>query len=203
MNELVLPSCYAAPIAWYALYQQADKVLIETKENFVKQSYRNRCEIYSPNGVQSLVAPITLRGKRQLITDKCLSYNDDWRKIHWKSLQAAYRTSPYFEYYEDDFAPIYEKRYDRLIDLNNAVHQTIVEALDIDTEVSETSEYKKEHPLDYRNISPKTDWDKDLKFEPYIQVFNSKHGFIPRLSILDLLFNLGPASEAYLNNIQF
>jgi hypothetical protein len=75
--------------------------------------------------------------------------------------------------------------------------------LDIDTEVSETSEYKKEYPLDYRNISPKTDWDKDLKFEPYIQVFDSKHGFIPRLSILDLLFNLGPASEAYLNKIQF
>lgn len=200
MKQIVLPSCYAAPVGWYALYQQAEEALIEVHEHFVKQSFRNRCEIYSPNGIQALVVPITHRGRRQTMKDKRISYNDDWRKNHWKSLEAAYRSSPYFEFYEDDFAPLYEKRFEFLHDFNMSIHEIVCDSLSIDKELTITENYT-EHLEDFRNISPKTDWDKNITFGTYIQVFESKHGFKPNLSIFDLLFNEGPAAQAYLDHL--
>ena len=132
-----------------------------------------------------------------------ISYDDNWRKIHWKSLEAAYRSSPYFEFYEDDFYPFYhDKKYDYLIDLNWDLEQKIIELLNIDINRSKSTQYieNKQVVTDYRNaFSPKK--ETQLKFNEYIQVFGDRNGFAPNMSILDILFNEGPNAINYIKEL--
>ena len=193
----ILSTAYLAPIQYYSKLIQYPTCVIEHFEHFTKQTYRSRCDIYSPNGFKTLSVPLVKRDHRQAVKDLKISYDHDWRKLHWRTLESSYRRSPFFEYFEDDFYSYFHtKKYDFLIDLNEALQQEILILLKQKPNYSFSSEYHKTivGADDYRNIiSPKEslDSDKNFSIKIYSQVFETRHGFIPNLSIVDLLFNQG------------
>jgi hypothetical protein len=203
-STAVLSSANLAPIQYYSKLITYNTIIIEHQEHFVKQSYRSRCNIYSPNGLQTLSIPLVKGNHRQTVKEMKISYDYDWRKLHWRSLESAYRRSPFFEYFEDDFRPFYEdKKFDYLIDLNEATQQVILSLLKIKPNYTFTEDYKSNYigADDYRGIlSPKEPLikDKDYHVKPYSQVFETKFGFIENLSILDVLFNQGSRAKEFI-----
>lgn len=203
-SAIILPSFYLGPIAAFAAINRSPDlpVYIEEHEHFPKQTYRNRASIYSPNGKLDLIVPVVKGSKvHTKMKDVRIAYEYDWQRLHWMSLQTCYRRSAYFEYYEDEFAPLYEKRPDYLLDFNAALQDLILRHIKLDRgAMNGTSQYERAYPegLDLReNIHPKK---QDITFEAkaYFQVFEPKHGFLPNLSIVDLLFNQGPNSRQFL-----
>ena len=199
--QVLLSTTYFGPVQWYQKLHRADAVLIEQWESFQKQTYRNRCLIATTNGVQALTVPVE-RGSSSLIKDMRISDHGNWRHLHWMALQSAYGESPFFEYYQDDIRPFFEKRWDYLMDYNEAICQKMCELIDIEAKVERTSEFvlEPDNLADMRTaINPKHPAeDPDFTAKPYYQVYQQKHGFLPNLSILDLLFNMGPESVFYL-----
>lgn len=199
--NIILGSHYTGNIAYFKALKNADAVLIEIHDHYKKQSYRNRCEIYGANGKLKLILPLERRGTRTPMTAVKIDNSQDWQKLHWRSLESAYRSSPYFEYYESHFTPFYHEKFESLIDFNKALFEKITTLLQIDTPVSYTSKYEKDYEgfedlreiIHPKMVSPKNSID----FE-YMQVFDTKYGFIPNLSILDLMFNEGPRCVAFL-----
>lgn len=195
MNTAYLSTAYLAPVQYYCKLLQFPKIKIEKEENYVKQTYRNRCVIAGANGPLPLSVPVEKTESLKCQTkDIRISDHGNWRHLHWNALVSAYGTSPFFEYYQDDFAPYYEKKYDFLFDFNEELRQLICTLLDITPNVSYTDVYETEVSHDFREIiSPKSK-TKDAGFlpTPYYQVFKDKHGFLSNLSIIDLLFNMGP-----------
>ena len=213
--KALLSTTYFGPVQWYQKLCRYEEVEIEQYENFQKQTFRNRCLIATPNGTQSLTVPVEHSTNCQLsivnyqfIKDLRISDHGNWRHLHWNALQSAYGESPFFEYYQDDIRPFFEKRWDYLLDFNEAIRETICELIDIQPKVSYSSAFRTESMefLDFRSvINPKHPApDADFVPKPYYQVWQSKHGFLPNLSILDLLFNMGPESIIILktNNSQ-
>lgn len=174
------------------------------EDNFQKQSNRNRMYIYSPNGIQLLNVPVKKSNQRYQKYKEVKIENDfDWQKNHWKSIEAAYRSSPYFEYFEDDFIPLFEKKHNFILDLNFELFDIVNEALGVDLPFEKTIEYFHESAIEH-DFRPLVNGKKDnFKNEEYIQVFREKEGFIPNLSILDLLFNEGRHAVDYLKKQQF
>ncbi len=201
MNNIIIHPSYFPSISHYVAIANADTVTLEMEDNFQKQTNRNRMYIYSPNGIQLLNIPIkNSDNAHQKIQDVKLETAFDWQKQHFKSLEAAYRTSPFFEYFEDDLRPIFTKKHAFLIDLNMQTMELVSKCLGMDFIPEKTTEYFHEvnDKTDYRNlINGKKD---TTKLEPYTQVFGDKHGFINNLSILDLLFNEGRYAKDYLRN---
>lgn len=199
--NIILGSHYTGNIAYYKALKNANKALIEIHDHYKKQSYRNRCEIYGANGKLKLILPLERRGTRTPMKDVKIDNSQDWQKLHWRSLESAYRSSPYFEYYEGYFTPFYQEKFESLIDFNKALFEKITTLLQIDTPVSYTTKYEKEYEgfEDLREIiHPKIVNPKNsIDFE-YMQVFDTKYGFIPNLSMLDLMFNEGPRCVAFL-----
>lgn len=195
--SILLTTAYLAPIQYYSKLVQFDKVIIEAHENFIKQSYRNRCNIYGANGKLPLSIPIKKDKPKTKIKDIRIDYDTNWRKLHWKSIESAYRSSPFFEFYQDDIRPFYDVKYTYLLDFNHDIQKIICEQLEIEPTVSFSEEYHTELDqsiCDFRDkIHPKKKFE-DSQFNPtkYTQVFQDKHGFLPNLSIIDLLFNEGP-----------
>ncbi len=200
-SKSVFSSHYLAPIEYYFHLINSGDVIIDTHENFVKQTYRNRCCILSPNGVQNLTIPLVKSRQRRLTKNMAIAYDDNWRKIHWKSLESAYRSSPYFEYYEDEFYPFYHgDKYEKLTDFNNDLNNKIIELLNLEITITPSTEYFEEVENDFRNsFSPKK--ESKLNFNSYIQVFGDRNGFTPNLSILDILFNEGPNAVNYIKSL--
>ncbi len=197
----IFSSAYLGPIEYYIELLKHDTIAIEQYENWQKQTYRNRCYIYGANGSLLLNIPIVHnKGMRQLIKDVKISYTEDWQKQHQKSFESAYRTSPYFEFYEEEFVRFYAKKYTYLFDLNCDLNNWILEQLNSSTIIENTTQYQDtdvENVIDLRNhFSPKQ--KPQTNFQKYMQVFDNKYGFIPNLSIVDLLFNEGPNSSSYL-----
>ena len=195
--HVLLSTTYFGPIQWYQKLYRAEHVEIEQWESFQKQTYRNRCLIATANGVQALTVPVE-HGDSPLIKDIRLSDHGNWRHLHWNALQSAYGESPFFEYYQDDIRLFFERHWTFLLDFNEEIRQKMCELIDIQPNVSYTEGFiPEESPLtSYRTaISPKHPQD-DPDFLPkrYYQVYEQKHGFLPNLSILDLLFNMGPES---------
>ena len=208
MNAVLLSTTYFGPIQWYQKLYRADEAWIEQHEHFIKQTYRSRCIIATTQGTQALSIPIehpmcnvqcsTFNVQR--IKDIRISDHGNWRHLHWNALQSAYGESPFFEYYEDDLRPFFEKRWTFLFDFNEAIREKLCELLDITPVVRFTEQYVSDHASDYREaINPKHPTsDPDFQPRRYYQVYEAKHGFLPNLSIVDLLFNMGPEAIFYL-----
>ena len=198
MKNLLIYPTYFPSISHYIALVQAEEITFETEDTYQKQTNRNRMHIYSPNGLQMLNIPLKHSENRQKFKDVKIEYAFDWQKIHFKSLEAAYRTSPFFEYFEDDFRPIFEKKTTFMLDLNFEIFEIVNQALGITLPYKKTTEYFHDAP-DYNDFRSLVNGKKDTtQVEPYTQVFNDKHGFINNLSILDLLFNEGRYALDYL-----
>ncbi len=197
----IFPMFYLPPVAWFTeLLPHKNNLLIEQKEHFPKQTYRNRAQIYSPDGALTLVVPVVKGSKNHTkIRDVKICYDFNWQRLQWMSLQTYYRSSAYFEFYEADFVPFFEdKKFDFLFDLNEAMLQLLFKLLKMKVEINYTDEYEKDFAGDdYRqSINPKQEYGFQQK--PYFQVFDNRQGFLKNLSIVDLLFNQGPNALNYL-----
>jgi hypothetical protein len=202
MNILIHPT-YFPSISHFAAIVQAEKVTFEMEDNFQKQTNRNRTYIYSPNGIQLLNIPVKhSKIAHQKTKDIQIENDFDWQKQHFKSLEAAYRSSPFFEFFEDDLLPIFEKKHSFLMDLNLEVFELITRCLRMKIEYTTTTEYvheiKANEIIDFRYLA---NGKKDQsQFESYTQVFDDKFGFINNLSVLDLVFNEGKFAVDYLKS---
>ena len=199
MDLLVFPT-YFPSISQFVGIAKADSVTLEMEDNFQKQTNRNRMYIYSPNGRQLLNIPVkhTSASGHQKTKDIQIEKNFDWQKLHFKSLEAAYRSSPFFEYYEDEIAPVYFKKHQFLMDLNLEALQIVYKCLGLPFEFNKTTEYFHEVP-EFTDLRPLANGKKDANtFEEYTQVFGDKFGYLNNLSILDLLFNEGRYAMDYL-----
>lgn len=198
MSILIHPT-YFPSISHFVAITKADSVTFEMDDNFQKQTNRNRMYIYSPNGIQLLNIPVKhSKEGHQKTKDIRLETAFDWQKQHFKSLEAAYRTSPFFEYYEDRISPIFTKKHTFLMDLNFETIEIVSKCLGLSFEFNKTIEYFHEAPQ-FNDLRVLTNGKKDTStFESYPQVFEEKHGFINNLSILDLLFNEGKYAKDYL-----
>lgn len=197
----VLPMFYLPPVAYFVeLNTHKTNLLIEKEEHLIKQTYRNRAHIYSPDGMLALTVPVVKGSKLHTkIKDVKISYDFKWQRLHWMSLQNCYRRSAYFEFYEDDFARFYEDRFEYLFDYNEQQLRLLLKLLKLKVDLKFTEEYIEEYPdkADFRlSITPKRDFEFDQK--PYFQLFEERHGFLKNLSIVDLLFNQGPQAMTYI-----
>ena len=203
MTEIgaVLPMFYLPPVEYFVqLNQHKTNILIEHEEHLIKQTYRNRAHIYSPDGVLALTVPLIKGSKvHTKVKDVKISYDFNWQRLHWLSLQNCYRRSAYFEFYEDAFAPFYHNRFEYLFEYNEQLLQTVLKLLKIKAEYKLTDTYQAEYAdmADFRlSITPKK--ETQLNQKPYFQLFEERHGFLKNLSIVDLLFNQGPQAMQYL-----
>lgn len=198
MNAIV-PISYAGPVEYFVVLAKYQNVIVENKEHFVKQSFRNRCNVIGAQGVIPLIIPTNRKSRERTIIDEVGIANDfPWQALHWKTLCTAYRSSPFFEYYEPYFEKFYLNSFENLFDFNFQLLQLIASKVGLNVNFQLSNEYKKEYSIpDFRTIHhPKTPLKMEL--DRYIQVFEDKLGFVPNLSVLDLLFNLGPSAKDYL-----
>jgi len=206
MTSAYFSTAYFAPIPYFWHLNRVELAYIETGENYVKQSWRNRCLIATANGSMTLSLPVEHENKGKVcIKDIRLSTHGNWQHLHWISIQSAYNSSPFFEYYQDDIRPFFEEKPAFLFDFNEKIRQTLCKLIPIQTPVKETNRFAPNavfppKELDFcHRIHPKVDvGETGFNPKPYYQVFDRKFGFIPNLSILDLLFNMGPESLLYL-----
>lgn len=178
---------------------RADAIWFEVCDNYQKQSFRNRTEIYGANGKLALTVPVSYTQKnRQFYKDVKIANDDLWQQQHLKSLQSAYSMSPFFEFYIDDLMPLFEKQFVYILNFNLKCFEVLKDCLQVEikTNTTETFEKEPEAKTDFRILAQRN--YKPNHFEPYEQVFTEKHGFISNLSILDVLFNEGPNTELYL-----
>ena len=200
--KIVLHPTYFPNIAHFSAIVNAEDVVFEMDDNFVKQTYRNRTYIYAANGKLGLNIPVIYTQKnRQKYRDIKIFNEDNWQNLHWKSLLSAYRTSPFFEYYEHELQHLFTEKADFLLDFNLKCFEVICDCLQLELFTTKTQTFQKiiEDKIDLRHLV-NAKKEAPYTFENYIQVFNNKHGFISNLSILDLLFNEGPNALNYLES---
>jgi len=203
---LILSTSYLPPIEYFISIINSKEVIIEKKESYKKQTYRNRCEVYGSSGKLNLIIPIIkIKGHNTKTEDIIISHKYNWQKNHWRAIESAYNSSPFFLYYKDDLIKFFTQKYENLIDFNYDLLMVLFEILGINFKVKFTKEFIKyydENYIDKRNIiSPKITINNSGNFPAYTQVFDTKYGFIPNLSIIDLIFNEGPSAIEYINNV--
>jgi len=199
LNNPLLSTAYLAPISYYAILLKQNNSMIEYHEHFIKKSIRNRCDIMNTNGRLSLSIPVNRKTKTKTKISKIkISYAENWQKNHWKSIFSSYNSSPFFEYYKDKLKPYFLKEEEYLIDFNNNLQKEILALLKIKFTITYNSIYKRTG--DFTDLRD----NNSIKINTirYDQVFMEKHKFINNLSIIDLLFNMGPESLDYLHQLQ-
>lgn len=206
MEETLLHLPYFGPIDQFKELLQAKVVWFENEDNYQKQTYRNRMYIYGANGRLLLNIPIKHLNspgvkKHQKYKDVRIENDFDWQKQHWKSLKSAYQTSPFFEFYEDDLAPLFHNKFTRLLEFNYACFHNVCDCLQLEIDYRKTPEYIRE-PEGKKDMRDLINAKQNRKIQPYTQVFQNKKGFLHNLSILDLMFNEGPNSVNYLRELE-
>lgn len=203
MRNILLPTAYLPPIHWFAFAIQSQSFKIEVHETYPKQTIRNHCNIATSTGMLRLTVPVTKPfGNHTQTIDIKIDNTKKWQQIHWRSIVSAYNNSAYFLYYRDLFENIYTKKYDGLVDLNHDFALTLLNALQVKTISINYTEHFELNPreIDLRILNQPTEGIID-EMPKYMQVFENNYAFIPKLSIIDLLFNLGPDSLSYLKKI--
>ncbi len=201
-SEVLLSTAYLPPISYFIAVHQSSDFCLEACENYVKQSYRNRCKIAGANGMETLSIPVeSENGNKISIRDVRISGQDHWQQKHWRAIVSAYRNSPFFEYYEDDFRPFYEKKYEFLWDYNLELLTLIFELLEWDVQIHFTNVFE-HNRLEINDLRSEIHPKKEPVFlaKAYYQVFGLKNGFQADLSVIDLLFNLGNEAEVILSS---
>lgn len=202
-GTVLLSSAYFPPIRYFSKILHYEQVYIESDENYCKQTYRNRCNILSSNGLLALTIPVLRSESVKIpISNLYIDQGSRWKAIHWRAIESAYRNSPFYLYYADELKDAFFSPVDKLFDFNFFLLKNILELLGLQKEIKFTESFKKIDVDfdDYSNLIKPKNQQKDDHFilEPYYQVFEQKFGFVAELSILDLLFNLGPSAEGHI-----
>lgn len=203
MEKIVLSTAYLPTIEYFAFIAKSEVFFLEGCETFQKQSYRNRAYILTAGGVQSLILPTRHDTQRCCIRDVRIDYKDKWQLKHWRAIETAYSGTPYFLYYKDFLYPFFEKKYDFLFDYNTELTMALLKLLKIKKvpAITETYINMYEDALDLRSeLHPKR--ENLIESRPYPQIFSDRQPFADRLSVIDLLFNLGPEALQHLNQLK-
>jgi hypothetical protein len=205
-NNILLSTAYCGPVSYFTLIARGPAIFLEQHENFIKQTFRNRCIIMSPNGIAPLIIPVEHGKKQKLsIRETKIAYHTEWQRIHWRTLFSAYNNSPFFEYYCDEIRVFYEKKWTFLFDFNLEYLTTLLALCNLERDIKLTEGFEAVPPFDnFRlSVSPKVNYSESSPWfipSPYTQVFNEKFPFAANLSILDLLFNAGPKTAEILRS---
>jgi hypothetical protein len=202
-GKILVSTAYLPPVSYFSLISRADEIFIEREENYLKQTYRNRCYILSAHGPQLLSVPVYLGSLHKTpVKDIRIDYSKRWQQVHLRAMTASYNSSPYFEFYFENIEKIISKNHDFLLDLNMELTESVLKVLKIKKTISYTTNFESVGDMenDFRyKITPKE--DSHFAVKEYFQVFNKGEGFVPDLSILDLVFNMGPDAVDYLYEI--
>ncbi len=200
-KSIILSTAYLPPVNYFAIIASGVDIKIEKFENYQKQSYRNRCHIYSANGLLSLNIPVVREGSiHNPVSGTRIDYSENWQIKHWRAIESAYKSSPYFDYYRDEFYPlISEHKSEYLFDYNLELINILIKLTGIDSSIGVTERFVKDYgEYDFRDSFHPKRREIETKNGQYLQVFAHKYGFIDNLSIIDLLFNKGPETKEYL-----
>lgn len=199
-GKILVSTAYLPPVEYFSVISHAYEIYIEREENYIKQSYRNRCYILSAHGRQLLSVPVYLGSQHKTpLKEIRIDYSKRWQQVHLRALTAAYNSSPYFQYYFENFEKTISRKIDFLIDLNTELLQTVLDILKLKIKLTCTTDFEPAGFIDndYRyNISPKK--QSQFSVKEYMQVFNNNCRFVQGLSIVDLIFNMGPEAVGYL-----
>lgn len=193
MEPVLFSTAYFPPVYYFSKIANCSRILLESDENFLKQTYRNRCVILGANGILNLTVPVLHGGNPKInIREVEISYQSNWQTVHFRAIESAYRNSAYYDFYIHDLIPYFQKKYINLLEMNTQILKTCLELIGCNVLIEFTGKYEKEPFNDFRyNISPKKELN-GIEFPEYHQVFIEKFGFVSNLSILDLIFNAGP-----------
>jgi hypothetical protein len=198
-GKILVSTAYLPPVEYFHVISGANEIYIEREENYLKQTYRNRCYILSAHGPQLLTVPIYLGSLHKTpVKDIRIDYSKRWQQVHLRAITASYGSAPYFEFYFENIEKIISKKHEFLLDLNMELTRSILEMLKIRKDLAYTTDFEAavDNVNDFRySISPKK--KNIFRTETYSQVFNAGNDFVPGLSIIDLVFNMGPDSLNY------
>ena len=202
---MIASIAYFPPIEFFARAMQDSQIVLEAHEHYIKQTYRNRMRIASAQGPLDLIIPVTRpQGSKTNISDVLISYDECWHTKHWHAIVSAYKSSPYFDYYADEISDFYTVKYTDLWSFTYSILEVCIKLLSIKIKVEKTQSYIKDYTSGHNDqrysINPKNFTHTSI-YPPYTQVFEEKHGFIPNLSILDVLCNVGPESGMYIKKV--